>query len=148
MTDLVFVDTNVVIYSRDREEPEKAREAIDWLKILRGTNRLVVSPQVVNEAYSVSLWKFEHIPRDDIRDWLRNLLPFCTAPLDVSVVSTAFELEKDFALKWWDCLIVASALAGNCRYVLTEDMQHRQIIRSTRIMNPFRTSPAELLIGR
>jgi predicted nucleic acid-binding protein len=147
MTDLVFVDTNVVIYTRDREEPEKARQAIAWIRLLRDADRLIVSPQVVNEAYSVSLWKFESVGRASIRSWLANYLPFCRAPLDANVILAAFEIERDFSVSWWDALILASAVAANCRYVLSEDMQHRQIVRTTRVMNPFQTTPTELRIG-
>jgi predicted nucleic acid-binding protein len=68
--------------------------------------------------------------------------------LNAAVVADAFELERDFSLQWWDCLIVASALAANCAYVLSEDMQHGQIIRSAQVLNPFLSSPAELTTRR
>ena len=148
MTDPVFVDTNVVIYTRDQREPEKARHANQWIRALRDTGRLVISPQVVNEAYAMSTWKFAQVSRDDIRGWLRNYLGYCTAPLNAAVVADAFELERDFSLQWWDCLIVASALAANCAHVLSEDMQHGQVIRSAQVTNPFLSSPADLTSRR
>ena len=145
MTGLVFVDTNVVIYTRDQGEPEKARKATEWIKALRANDDLVVSPQVINEAFAVSLWKFKEIGRDVIRDWIRHFLPFCTAPLDANVVSLALDLEETYSLQWWDSVLVASAISGNCRYLLTEDMQHRQIVRTVRIIDPFRTDLSDVI---
>jgi predicted nucleic acid-binding protein len=144
MTDLVFVDTNVVIYARDARAPEKRAAAIDWLKVLEKERRLVISPQVLNEAYAVSRAKLRGQDPAVVRDWLRHLLPFCTAPLDADVINTAFAVEADHGFSWWDCLIVASALAAGCRYLLTEDLQHRQIVRDLRIVNPFVIGPREL----
>jgi predicted nucleic acid-binding protein len=138
------VDTNIVIYARDARVPEKRAAAIDWLKVLDREHRLVVSPQVVNEAYVVARTKLPSRDHALVRDWLRNLVPFCTAPLDANVIDSAFAIEADHAFNWWDCLIVASALAAGCRYLLTEDLQHRQIVRDLRIVNPFVIGPGEL----
>ena len=148
MTDRVFLDTNIAIYARDRNAPEKAERASTWIRLLRDDGRLVISPQVVNEAYAVAIRKFDGIPRAEIRNWLGHYLAYCTAPLNAAVVADAFSLERDFSLHWWDCLIVASALAADCAYVLSEDMQHGRTIRSATVINPFLTSPDELTARR
>jgi len=145
MTDLVFVDTNIVIYTRDQRDPGKAAIATEWLRVLRRNDAIVFSPQVLNETFAVATAKFRLIGPDAILAWVRQLLPYCTAPLDRDTVATALELHERHALAWWNCSIVASALAGGCRYLLSEDMQHRQIIRTLEIINPFRTTPSELL---
>jgi predicted nucleic acid-binding protein len=145
MTDLVFVDTNVVIYSRDKREPDKARQATAWLRILRTNDCFVVSPQVLNELFAVASWKFRDAGQEAITAWVRSLLPFCRAPLDADVVAAALDVSRRFGFAWWDCVIVASALRGNCRYLLTEDMQHRQTVRTIEIIDPFRVDPDELL---
>jgi len=45
-------------------------------------------------------------------------------------------------LSSYDCLIIASALEANCKYLFSEDMQHGQIIENTlKIINPFVQSP-------
>jgi predicted nucleic acid-binding protein len=41
-------------------------------------------------------------------------------------------------------LIVAAAESSDCRYLLTEDLQHGQDLGGVRIVSPFRTAPAEL----
>jgi predicted nucleic acid-binding protein len=45
-------------------------------------------------------------------------------------------------LRWrfgfYDSLIVASALAAGCDMLLTEDLQHGQVIETLTISNPFK----------
>ncbi len=147
MIDRVFVDTNIVVYTRDQTFPEKASASTVWLRTLRANRALVVSPQVINEAFAVGLAKFKSIPRAEIDGWVRSFLPFCTAPLDTEVVALALDLHAENQFRWWDCLILASALKGNCRFLLSEDMTHRQTVRSVRILNPFQVGPADPLLS-
>ena len=144
MTAPVFVDTNILIYSRDANEPRKAAQSVAWLKSLRHTG-MVVSPQVLNELYSVGTSKFKAVDRAVIADWVRELGHYCTAPLNADTVALALDLHRDSGLSWWDCPIVASALMAGCGFILSEDMQHRQRIRSVRLINPFLADPADIL---
>jgi predicted nucleic acid-binding protein len=60
---------------------------------------------------------------------------------DHATVETAWAVESRFGFSYWDSLIVASAKAQGCRYVLTEDLQHEQTIDSVQILNPFLVGP-------
>ncbi len=145
MTDRVFVDTNVALYLKDPRDPIKLRRANEWVRVLLDSQSLIVSPQVLNEMYFVGMRKFPQVPRAELRDFVRDFLPACTAPLDAAVVSDAFGIEEAHRFHWWDCVIVASALAAGCRYLLTEDMQHGRVIGELMILNPFAAAPAEIL---
>jgi predicted nucleic acid-binding protein len=144
MTVRVFVDTNVLIYSRDQREPDKAARSAEWLRRLR-PNGMVLSPQVLNETFSVGLWKFKPVGVAALTKWIHELRRYCTAPLDEATVGLALELYADQNLSWWDSLIVASASMAGCRYLLSEDMQHDRIIRTVRLVNPFEIGPAAIL---
>ena len=144
MTVRVFVDTNVLIYSRDQREPEKAAMSAAWLRSLR-PNGLILSPQVLNEVFSVGLWKFKDVGPAPLADWVRSLRPYCTVPLDADAVGLALDIFFEEKLSWWDCLIVASALMAGCRYLLSEDMQHDRYIRTVRLINPFKIGPSDVL---
>lgn len=145
MTDLVFVDTNTVVYTRDGSNPRKAAEAATWLSLLGEARRLVISPQVLNEAYAVGVRKYPGAGRDAVAEWVSAFVPYCTAPLDARVFASALAVEREARLSWWDCLIVASALHAGCATLLTEDMQHGQAIGPLRIVDPFREDPAVFL---
>lgn len=141
----VFIDTNVLIYLRDPAFPTKAERARDWLKIVTSRNEAVISLQVINEFVSVSLRRFASVPPGEIYERARVLGRWCTAPYDLSIAFHAMSVQERYGLAWWDALIVASAVAAGCRYVLTEDMQAGARLGDLRIVNPFETDPTSLL---
>ncbi len=50
----------------------------------------------------------------------------------------ALKLRTDHTLSYWDSLIVAAALEAGCHTLISEDMQHSQLIENQlRIINPF-----------
>jgi predicted nucleic acid-binding protein len=52
-------------------------------------------------------------------------------------VLAAIDLHRIRNLSYWDALIVHTAKQAGCRIVLSEDMQHGQVIDGVRIVNPF-----------
>lgn len=52
-----FVDTNVLLYSNDRKNPEKTLKASTWLKVLTEHGAVVINLQVLNECTDVLLRK-------------------------------------------------------------------------------------------
>jgi predicted nucleic acid-binding protein len=53
MTDLFFVDTNLLVYQRDNRNPEKNQAADAWIAALWATRRGRISYQVLSEFYAV-----------------------------------------------------------------------------------------------
>ena len=137
----VFIDTNVLVYLRDRDLPTKAARAGMWLRALVERNEAVISPQVINEFVAVSLRRFPKAPLQEIHDGARELIPLCHATLDVSTAILAMRIQTDYRTSWWDALIVSSALAAGCRYVLSEDMQAGMRFGDMAVIDPFGTEP-------
>ena len=48
--------------------------------------------------------------------------------------------QDDENISHWDALIVAAALHQGCETLLSEDLQHGQIIEGVRVVNPFRAA--------
>jgi predicted nucleic acid-binding protein len=143
MTGQVFLDTNVALYVIDARDPAKQERARTWVRYLIAERNLIVSPQVLNELYWIGRQKFPQAPADELRRFVADFIPRCTAPLDATVTQEAFVIGQRYRLSWWDCLIVASARAAQCRLLLTEDMQHGLKIDTLTILSPFLTSPAQ-----
>jgi predicted nucleic acid-binding protein len=141
----VFIDTNVLIYPRDRASPTKAARAARWLTTLGERNEGVISPQVINDFVAVSLRRFRTTPLQEIHDRARQLIPLCHASLDVSTAILAMQIQSDHGTSWWDALIVSSALAAGCRFVLSEDMQAGVRFADMTVINPFETEPQAIL---
>lgn len=129
-----FVDTNIWVYAH-LKAPGDARHA-RALAVVQGGTELVISPQVVAEYYSVML-------RNAQTDaWIQANLAAMFArtklqPANAEMLITALDLRKRFAFSFWDCQIAAAALQAGCATLLTEDLQHGQLLeKRLRVVNP------------
>ena len=141
----VFVDTNVLLYSEDGADKAKQARAIDWLQALWTKRCGRTSTQVLNDFYANATKKLKPaMPAGDARAEVRRYQRWQPWVLDHATVETAWAVESRFGFSYWDSLIVAAAKAQGCRYLLTEDLQHKQIIDSVQILNPFLVGPEVL----
>lgn len=145
MTVRCFLDTNVLIYSQDLDVPEKHRAARQWIDQLRRRNALILSAQSVLEYYAVARRRFLHVSRPQLRSFAQSLLPLCRAPAGLAVTETAWKLEDQTGYGWYDCLLLASATESECRYFVSEDLQHGRNLDDLTIISPFRVTPREVL---
>jgi predicted nucleic acid-binding protein len=146
MSGPVFVDTNVLVYARDAAVPEKQDAAATWMERLwtEGTGRL--SHQVLQEFYVTVTRKLRPgLDAAGAREEVRALLAWDPVPVHESVIEGAWRLEDQYALSWWDALIVAAAEVAECPYLLTEDLQAGQRLGRVTVVNPFHTSAADAL---
>jgi predicted nucleic acid-binding protein len=138
MTDLLFVDTNLLIYSLDPGEPEKRAKAAALIKAGAQRQALVTSPQTLSESYRILTQKRRIMPIQAVREFLSALAPTCSAPLDHATIEFAWNIEDRVNYSWWDCLMLSSALRAGCRLFATEDLADGHIVGEMRIVNPFR----------
>ena len=133
-----FVDTNILIYTRDSTEPEKQSKAEQWLKHLWENESGRISTQVMNEYYVTATQKLKPgLSKEQARSDIRALSVW--QPLDISttLIESAWETQDQYGYSWWDSLIISSAIFLDCGYLLSEDMQHQQKIGTLTIINPF-----------
>lgn len=142
----VFVDTNVIVYSRDRNKPEKQSIARDWLSELWRTSAGRISVQVLQEFYAVATGRLQPpMSRDEARANVADLFSWRPGMITREVLTDAWAIEDRFKISWWDTLIIASAQRQGCQYLLSEDMQAAQNIDGLTIVNPFETSANQVL---
>ncbi len=137
MPDRVFLDTNILIYAYSKDEIAKQNVANSMLEV-HGEN-IVISKQVVNELVNVLLKKFK-LSSAAIENAILELDTFFPiADFDLKTQIKALHLKERYNFQYYDALIVATALENGCTILLSEDMQHQQIIESTlTIINPFK----------
>jgi predicted nucleic acid-binding protein len=145
MHDNIFVDSNVLVYSRDASKLDKQIQAAEWISHLweSGTGRLSV--QVITEFYSVVTGKLK--PGMEVaqaREDVADLFTWQPLPLTPDLITEAWLVQDLFHLSWWDSLILSAAKNLRCAYLLSEDFQHSQDFQGIRVINPFRVSPAQL----
>jgi predicted nucleic acid-binding protein len=141
----VFVDTNVLLYAVDDEDPAKRDRARDWLAACWQHRCGRLSTQVLNEYYVNAKKKFARaVTQGDARAEIRRYQHWKPWLIDHPTMETAWAVEARYGLSYWDALMVAAAQHMGCTLLLTEDLQHNQQIDSLTIINPFITGPEVL----
>jgi predicted nucleic acid-binding protein len=139
-----FLDTSVLVYcflDGDRDKRVKARKLVrDALE----QRSALISSQVVQEFLNVATRKSSsRMSQAEARTFLEEvLMPLCEVFPDTGLYSSALSIADETGWSFYDALIVASALAGGCGELLTEDLQDGRNIRGLRIRNPFRAAAA------
>lgn len=145
MTAPVFVDTNVLVYSRDSRVRAKQQRAHEWLGFLWETRRGRISRQVLQEYYVTVTRKLKPgLPPEEARADVRALFHWL-GPIDgASLMEISWDLQDRFSLSFWDALIVGAARHLDCRFLLTEDLSSGQDLDGLEVISPFERSPSEL----
>jgi len=131
-----FLDTNVLVYADDKRAPAKQRRAVELLTKLRTDKAGVLSLQVLQE-YFVTVTRKLGVDPATARRKVELLAEFDVVIPTVADVLAAIDLHRLHLMSFWDALILHSAKQSGCSVVLTEDMQHAQLISGLQIVNPF-----------
>ena len=137
MTNACFVDTNVMLYLKDPQDPAKQAIAQRWVAALAERDLLVISPQVMNEFAHSILRKFPAVTRDDLTNFLSAMQPWCKAPLTAQTCLDGLSLNARYRFSFFDSTMIAAALAYGCDIFLSEDLGHGQKIGDLTILSPF-----------
>jgi len=129
----IFLDTNALVYAYSQADPRTA--AARQLLFNGG----VVNVQVLNEFASVARAKLG-LTWAEVQEAIENIVILCPnpRPLNIETHLRALGLSKRYGFSIWDGLIVAAAAGARCSKLLTEDLQHGQVVEGVRIENPFR----------
>ena len=146
MTGPVFVDTNILVYDRDRRDPAKHERAREWMLALWERPGLgVVSSQVLTEFYWTVTRKLRPgLGEEAARRYVRTLFAWECVETTQATISDAWAIQERFELSFWDSLIVAAARVGRCGVLLTEDLQDGQDLDGLLVVSPF-VHPPDLL---
>lgn len=137
MSDRIFVDTNILVYAHDADAGKKHAAAAKAVADLWESRDGIISTQVLQELYVALTRKVASpVPRNLARRLIKNYLTWELVVNDGAILLHASEIEENHRLSFWDALIVAAAYAKNSTVILTEDMNHGQIVEGIRIHNP------------
>jgi predicted nucleic acid-binding protein len=133
-----FVDTNILIYAHDLDAGSKHERAAALLRSLWEGGGGVVSIQVLQEMYVNVTRK---IPQPLSLAAARGLVNLYRVwQVEVPSVETllhASEIQDRIQLSFWDAMIVATAVQAGAEVLLSEDLNHGQVIEGVQITNPF-----------
>jgi predicted nucleic acid-binding protein len=134
-----FLDTNVFVYVFDATAPAKARKAARLVRDAVDTGKGIVSYQVVQEFLNVALRRFaQPMNGAEAEQYLITVLrPLLAIHSSPALYVEALRIAGKHHLAWYDSVIVASAVEGQCETLYSEDFQHGREIEGLRIANPF-----------
>lgn len=136
--DLTFVDTNVLVYAHDRGAGKKFDVANEVVRELWRSRTGLLSPQVLQEFYSVITRKVKPaMPKAQARHLVAAYGEWCSIATDIQLTVSASKLEEDHRLSWWDALILEAALRSGATTLLSEDLHDGQRFGRLVIRNPF-----------
>jgi len=127
MSDKAFIDTNIFIYLYSEDEMTKrdiSQTAVDKYDC-------VISTQVLNEFSNVCIRKLNK-PPEEIELAVEEIAKQCIVTMiDEQIIKQTLKIHKEYGYSYFDCLMIASALNSNCKYLITEDLADGQIIGNT-----------------
>jgi predicted nucleic acid-binding protein len=140
---LFFLDTSIFVYSFDHNAPEKQQIARRLIQTALGTQRGIISTQVVQEFLNVALRRFARpMTTSEAREYLRVVLvPLCQHFPSMAFYDRTLLLREETGFSFYDALVVAAALESGCSTLLSEDLQHGRNVQGVALVNPFADLP-------
>ncbi|MGB7267413.1 MAG: PIN domain-containing protein [Terracidiphilus sp.] len=131
-----FLDTNILVYTDDPRDSAKQSRALEVVKDHLRLRTGVISLQVLQEYFSTVTGKLKmdpYLAKQRVESFAKMQV---VEPI-IGDILNAIDFHQLHRISYWDALILYSARLAGCRELLTEDMQHGQIIGGVRIVNPF-----------
>ena len=141
----ILIDTNLLIYLYDQNQPDKQNQSERVLEQLELTHSGRLSVQVLSEFFSVSTRKLSPSltpaqALDQVTLFTRLWPVFDLTPM---IVMEAGRGVRDHKFSYYDAQVWATARLNQVPVVFSEDFRDGSILEGVRFVNPF--SPKFLL---
>ncbi len=131
----IFLDSNILIYAFENNEPKKQNIALNIIE--SDLNNIILSTQVINEFINV-MNKKKKIPFNKIELMVDGLTYFQTAQISNSTIKLALQIAQKYSYSYFDSLMLSSAIENDCPIIYSEDMHNNhEILNKLKIINPF-----------
>jgi predicted nucleic acid-binding protein len=132
-----FIDTNILIYAMDQAEPVKQKQSRLLLKEINAESHSgVISTQILQEFYVITTKKLNLDPLL-IKSIMLSFENYEVVTIHAGLIQAAIDCSILNRVSFWDALVIVSAESACCDRLLSEDLNHGQIIRGVKIENPF-----------
>lgn len=135
----IFIDTNLLIYTLDKNNPKKQRQCRLLLEQLTAQHQGVISTQVMGECYFAAVRKLKADPIV-VKNILHALEHFEVMQISAELIYDAIDCSIVNQLSFWDALIIVTAAHAQCEQLWTEDLSAGQIIHGVEIYHPLQQS--------
>jgi predicted nucleic acid-binding protein len=141
---MLSLDTNILVYSTDKDDPAKQSTAIDILTSAARLETGLTEQSIIEFVHAVT--RKARMPLNEVahivRRWLNSfslLVPAAT------VVEDTLDLLVRHRLSVWDARLLAVCAANGCDILLSEDLQDNAVYAGVRVLNPFNARNSDLI---
>ena len=135
------IDTNLLVYSIDVDEPVRCARAINLIdQLIQKPSETIILWQVAVEFLCcLRKWESQHrISADDVsahmHDWL-VMFPLIFPSRDV--IGISFNLSTHYSLSHWDSLLIAACIDAGVETLYSEDIDAGMQYGSVTVVDPF-----------
>jgi predicted nucleic acid-binding protein len=136
-----FLDTNVLVYACDSSGPAKQRAALALISAAASRGEGVISTQVLGEFFHASVIRRKLLTSEEAE---RAVLGFqaalIAAAIETQLVAEAIKVHRRYQTRYWDSLIIATAVHQGCGEIASEDLNDGQSYNGVVVRNPFRVA--------
>jgi predicted nucleic acid-binding protein len=137
MSDVVFVDSNILIYAHDADAGPKRDRAVKSLRELWESGSGRMSVQVLQEFYvNVTRKLATPVAISTAREVVSSYGAWVREPTTAGTVTRAIDIAALAQIQFWDALIVAAAEQADASRLYSEDLNPGQTIAGVKIVNP------------
>ena len=137
----IFIDTNILIYAHDLDAGDKNQTSAELVRNLWENRTGIISTQVLQEFYVNVTRKISNpLSKPKARGIIESYLVWHVELNGIKTILFASEIEERHNLSFWDSLIIAAAYNAKADKILTEDLNHGQIVEGILIENPFKNN--------
>jgi predicted nucleic acid-binding protein len=137
MSDVVFVDTNILVYAHDADAGVKRERAVEKLRELWETDAGRLSVQALQEFYvNVTKKLTTRVARSVAREVVSIYGTWIREPTTAETILRATDVAELAQISFWDALIVAAAEQVGATQLLSEDLNDGQFIVGIKVVNP------------
>lgn len=138
VSQLQFVDTNVLVYAHDLSAKQKHQRAKALFREMWEARTGCLSIQVLQEFYvSVTRKVAKPLPSQSAAQIIADLSTWEVFSPGVDDVLTAIQLQVRYQLSFWDSMIITAASQLGCQTVWSEDLNPGQVYGGVVVTNPF-----------
>jgi predicted nucleic acid-binding protein len=136
--DKVFVDTNIIVYAYDVSAGEKHRKAVEIMNEMWSIGNGIISSQVLQEFFvSVTRKIAKPLNIPAAKEIVKDLLKWKTVSINGEILVEAIDIHSEHKYSFWDSVIIAAAIEGGAKVLLSEDLTDTHKLKGIVIKNPF-----------
>jgi predicted nucleic acid-binding protein len=140
--ELFLIDTNILVYTLDTDEPEKQTICKELIRKCwtEQQQQYAISVQNLSEFYATVTGKFrEKVKETTVRRFITEIVSFrdwkVIAPV-AQTIPAAIDLSIEHNIHYWDAVIAATMRENGVFSIYTEDRHFSRIPWLT-VVNPF-----------